>query len=89
MRTIKLLLLTAPLVLLQGCWFVFIPAGVINAAADSISGAEGEHCVGAIAKPGDLIRLSSGGVWKVESVSGTSYRCTDPQYPTRAKLSRI
>jgi hypothetical protein len=88
MRTAKLLALL-PLLLLQGCWFVFIPASVINAAADGLSGAEGEHCVSAQAKVGDVIRLDSGGLWKVESLSGASYRCREAIYPVRARLTRL
>lgn len=78
----------APLLLLQGCFFFYIPGSFIQAAGDSLSGAEGNHCVFAGAKVGDSIILpNSGAPWTVVSVSGTSSRCTDPSHPIRAKLA--
>lgn len=71
---------------LQGCWFVFIPGSVVAAVSDGITGAKGEHCVGPNAKVGDTISLPYGGRGKVEHLSGTSVRCTNPAMPIRALL---
>ena len=71
---------------LQGCWFIFIPGSVTGAISDAITGAEGSHCVGANVKVGDTIRLPGGGRAQVKSLSGTSMRCTVPEYPIRAML---
>lgn len=82
------LLLALPLTLaLQGCWFVFIPGSLIQAASDGITGAEGSHCVGSSAKVGDRTTLPDGTVWTVASLSGTSTRCQHPSMPIRAKLT--
>lgn len=81
------LLCIAPVLLLQGCWFVFIPGSLIEAAADGITGAEGQHCVNSEAKVGDTIKLTDGTNWKVLSLSGTSNRCRNPAHPVRAKLT--
>jgi hypothetical protein len=61
----------------------------MNAAADGISGAQGDHCVNTYAKVGDTITLPNGTLWKVESLSGTSYRCQNAAMPIRAKLTPI
>lgn len=86
MRILRPILLCSVL-LLHGCFFVFIPPGVINAMSDGISGAEGEHCVSSRTKVGDLVRGPDGGMWKVQSLSGTSSRCSNPTIPIRAKLA--
>ena len=80
--TISLLILP-----LSGCWFVFIPGSLIQKASDGITGAEGEHCVGRAAKVGDRIKLSDGGLGVVQSLSGTSVRCTNETMPIRASLT--
>lgn len=77
-----------PLVLsLQGCFFVFIPGSLIQAAGDSLTGAEGNHCVATTATVGSSIRLADGSLWRVVSLSGTSSRCQQADLPIRAKLS--
>lgn len=80
----------ACLLLLSGCWFVYIPGSAISAISDSLTGAEGNHCVSEVAKVGDTISVptSAGGTrtYSVKSLSGTSGRCTNPQYPIRALL---
>lgn len=86
MKLIRLVCI-APVLLLQGCWFVFIPGSLIDATADAITGAEGRHCVSERATVGDYINLTDGTRWKVESLSGTSTRCQHPAHPIRAKLS--
>lgn len=83
MRTLFVLL---SCVALQGCWFVFIPGSVTGAISDSLTGAEGSHCVPEFSKVGDKIRLPGGGVGIIKSLSGTSVRCTQPQMPIRALL---
>lgn len=70
---------------LQGCWFVFIPGSVISSASDSLTGAEGTHCVGEASKVGDRIVIA-GRYYTVKSLSGTSSRCREAIYPIRALL---
>ena len=82
MKALVLLLLLP----LSGCFFVFIPGALIQAAADGLTGAEGEHCVSTIAKVGDRIGLGSGQVGTVASLSGASMRCRETGLPIRAKL---
>jgi hypothetical protein len=82
-RSIFALLLTC--VSLQGC-LVFIPGSVTGAVSDTLTGSEGSNCVGAQARVGDTIRLPGGGRGVVKSLSGTSIRCTQPEYPIRALL---
>lgn len=76
----------AGLTQLSGCWFVFIPGSVIGAVSDSITGAEGSHCVSSAAKVGDRIAMPFGGAGEIKSLSGASVRCTDPQRPIRARI---
>lgn len=71
---------------LSGCWFVFIPGALMSRAADAVTGATGEHCVGEAAKVGGRIALPGGGTATIKSLSGTSSRCTDPRWPIRAAL---
>lgn len=83
MRTVVILGLTLSL---QGCWFVYVPGSLMSSMSDSMTGAEGSHCVGPGAKVGDRIRLPGGGYGTVTSLSGTSVRCTQEAYPIRAML---
>ena len=83
---LRALLVVAPCLMLQGCWFVFIPGSVIASVSDSITGAEGNHCVSASAKVGDTVRMPGNGRATVKSLSGTSVRCQDPALPIRAML---
>lgn len=83
------ILCVVPVLALHGCFVFYIPPSVINAASDSLSGAEGEHCVDSRAKVGDSITLPNGSVWKVASLSGTSSRCQNPTLPIRAKLTPV
>jgi hypothetical protein len=87
MRVIRIAAMAAVAASLSGCWAVFIPGSVTGAVSDSITGAEGEHCVGESQRIGDKIRLNDGRVGTVVSTSGTSVRCRDSRYPIRAKLS--
>lgn len=70
---------------LQGC-FVYVPGNVTGAVSDVITGDEGENCVAEPTKAGDLIKLPNGAIMKVQSLSGRSHRCTDPDLPVRALL---
>ena len=72
---------------LSGCWMVFIPGSLVQKATDAVTGAEGEHCVRADIKPGESIRLTSGGTGTVVSVSGKSMKCTAAVYPIRALVA--
>lgn len=85
-RLAPALLLACTLTQLSGCFFVFIPGALINAAADKVTGSEGAHCVGPAARVGDRINVSEG-TGTVQSLSGTSSRCSDTRYPIRAKLA--
>ena len=84
----RLLALAALLLTTQlgGCFFVFIPGSLIQKASDSITGAEGEHCVNSAASVGDSIMLTSGKTATVQSLSGASIRCKDERFPVRARL---
>lgn len=82
---IRALLLAALCSQLSGCFFIFIPPALINAAADAVTGAEGAHCVATGARVGDRIAVAEG-TGTVISLSGVSQRCTDARYPVRAKL---
>jgi hypothetical protein len=88
-RKLKWLCVLPAVLALQGCWFVFIPGSVIAAAGDALTGAKGQHCIGPNTKVGDLIMLPNGSKWRVESTSGTSTRCTNPEHPIRAELVPI
>ncbi len=74
------------LLIISGCWFVYIPGSVIEAVSDGITGDEGEHCVAANAKVGDIISLPGGGRGTIVSLSGKSMRCKDSRIPIRALL---
>lgn len=73
----------------QAWFFFYIPGSITGKITDAISGAEGEHCVGADAKVGSQIRLANGEIKVVKSISGTSSRCADPIHPIRALLETI
>jgi hypothetical protein len=86
MNLCKSIFLLALTFSVQGCFFIYIPGSVISGVSDSITGSEGSHCVGPNAKVGDKIRLPGGGIGTVQSLSGTSVRCTNPEKPIRALL---
>jgi len=73
-----------PLLLLQGCFFFFIPGSVIDRASDSMTGAEGQNCVSVNAKIGDSVRLPNGQMGTIKSLSGETTRCKNPALPIRA-----
>lgn len=73
-------------ILLSGCWFIFIPGSVVSAVSDSVTGAEGAHCVSETAKVGDRVPLPGNGRGTIKSLSGTSVRCTDTSRPIRALI---
>jgi hypothetical protein len=70
-------------------FFFFIPGSVTGAISDAITGSEGANCVGSRAKVGDSIRLNSGSIMTVKSLSGTSTRCIQSEFPIRALLEPI
>jgi len=51
---------------------------VSGGISDSLSGAEGEHCVGQDAKVGDIVRKQNGETGTIRSLSGISDRCPQP-----------
>ena len=73
----------------QAWFFFYLPGSVTGKITDAISGAEGEHCVGADAKVGSQIRLANGEIKIVKSISGTSSRCADAIHPIRALLETV
>ena len=83
MRTIAILLLTLSL---QGCWFVFIPGGLIQAAADGLSGNSGRHCVTESAAVGQSTRFPDGRVGTIRKLEGFSSRCGNAT-PVRAVVT--
>lgn len=85
--TVRLIPLFLAPFCLQGCLFIYLPGSVTSAISDSITGAEGQNCVGANAKVGDRVRTPGGGWATVKSLSGTSMRCTNPELPIRALLA--
>lgn len=87
MRIIRCAAMAAACVSLSGCWFVFIPGSLIQKVSDGITGAEGEHCVARHVKVGDRLMTPSGKVGTVQSLSGTSSRCTEPDRPIRAAVA--
>lgn len=87
MRRVFLIAATAACTQLAGCWFIFIPGSLIQKVSDGITGAEGEHCVARHVKVGDRLTTPSGKVGTVQSLSGTSTRCTEPERPIRAAVA--
>ncbi len=83
----KIVFISAMALSLQGCWLVFIPGSMIDAASDAITGAEGSSCVGAAAKVGDKVQIPAQKLGTIKSLSGTSIRCKQPEYPIRALLA--
>ena len=67
-------------------FFFFIPGPVIDAIGDAISGAEGENCVPATARVGDKMLMPGGKVGEIRSISGSTYRCSNPDLPLRARV---
>lgn len=67
---------------LSGCFFFYIPGGAI----DALTGNSGNGCVAEGASVGDLVKKANGNVYKVSSLSGHSYKCTDPSLPVLATL---
>ena len=70
-------------------FFIFIPGSVTSAIGDAISGSEGDNCVTSGAKVGDRIKLASGSLMQVKSLSGTSTRCQNQEFPIRALLEPL
>lgn len=67
-------------------FFFFLPSSVTSKIGDAITGAEGENCVTAASKVGDILKSPSGNTATIKSLSGTSSRCQDPNMPIRALL---
>lgn len=87
MRVSSLLLALMASFSLSGCFFIYIPGSVVSAVSDSITGAEGNNCVGESARVGDRVRTPGGGWATIKSLSGRSTRCQDPSMPIRALLA--
>lgn len=68
--------------------FIFIPGGLAQTLVDAATSSEGNNCVASTAKVGDTISIGSNRL-TVKSLSGTSYRCTNPSFPIRALLVPI
>lgn len=87
--SLRVLMVVVAMASLQGCLAVVVPGSVVGAVSDAITGAEGANCVGPVAKVGDRIRLSDGSIGEIRSLSGTSTRCTQPEFPIRAQLGPL
>lgn len=86
MKPLRIAIILAAATQLAGCFFVFLPGSVTSAVADSVTGAEGQHCVAPNKKVGDVYHYPDGRRATIKSLSGTSVRCTDPARPIRALL---
>jgi hypothetical protein len=78
----RYLILGAACLALQGCWFVFIPAGLLAG--------EPFYCVSPTAKAGDHIKLTDGRDATVKAVYGEYAKCQDKYpgtYPLKADLT--
>ena len=82
----KFTLAIAATLLLQGCWFVFIPGSVIQAVGDSVTGSFGNYCVSSSAVAGNKVRTPGGGTATVDKISGPSNRCPEAT-PIRAQVT--
>lgn len=71
--------------LLNGCFFVYLPGQAIGSLEDSITGSFGNMCVPETAKIGDRLKQADGRTGTVERISGPSSRCNGP-YPIRAQV---
>jgi hypothetical protein len=67
-------------------FFFFIPGQVIDKIGDKLSGAQGDNCVAATAKVGDVITSPAGNTATIKSLSGSWSRCQQPNLPIRALL---
>lgn len=83
---IRLLLIAALTVPLQGCFFIMIPPSISNAAHDAVTGERGENCVGENIKVGDRVTMPSGVLGTVTDLSGKSIRCREADKPIRASV---
>jgi hypothetical protein len=92
MKTMKLILLWLAIILAcvpttANAWFFFfLPGSVTSKISDAITGSEGDNCVKATAKVGDVLKSPTGNTATIKSLSGTSSRCRNPDLPIRALL---
>jgi len=63
-----------------------VPGQLVGKISDFFTGAEGDNCVGAEAKVGDIIPSPAGNTATIVSLSGKSRGCRSPELPIRAKL---
>jgi hypothetical protein len=75
---VKTLLAMWSVLLLSGCWFVYIPSGIFDS--------RGSYCVPETAMVGSKIRMSDGREGVVKSLAGRSDRCQDGRIPIRADV---
>jgi hypothetical protein len=86
MRVVRWVVAGAVCANLSGCFFIFIPGSLLRKVGDSISGAEGEHCVSRSVKVGDRVTFGDK-VGTVQSLSGPSGQCQDTTIPIRAAVA--
>lgn len=65
---------------LSGCWFIFIPTGLITNAI------WGSYCVSDTARVGDRVSMAGGSVGEIVELNGTSTSCNAVDRPIRAKI---
>lgn len=78
-------LMLGVILMLQGCFFVYLPGSVVGGIGDALRGEYGQHCVVSSAQVGDRIRLPDGSIRTVTGISGVSSRC--PGDRVRAELN--
>ena len=83
----RILVVSAMILPLQGCFFIMIPPSVSNAAHDAITGERGDNCVGENIKVGDKVSLPGGAMGTVTELSGKSIRCKEQDKPIRASIT--
>jgi len=83
----KLVIVVSLAVFLQGCWFIYIPAGTFSAIGDAFTGGR-DVCVNRNYSVGNNI-THEGELYEIKSLSGTSSRCAVPSNPILARVVRV
>lgn len=84
----KILMVTAVVLPLQGCFFVaVVPGSVQDGIHDMATGEQGNRCVSEAVKVGDPVKMPDGKIGKVTAIDGKSSRCTDTDKPIRATVT--
>lgn len=76
----------ASCLLLNGCFFFYVPGSAVSAISDTLTGSFGNMCIPESAKIGDQLKQPDGKAGTVQRISGPSSQCNGP-YPIRAQVS--